>query len=469
MLIDRDDVKKNRQEAPSSPPFALARVNGHVVRHGQTDDGRDSPCLANQPIYVCDGPSPTKSASHQGPVMSMHNPLSYFLDGSSITKQYDSFMDLVWDSLGTIFTAAEVRSQRHLRFCGIMLEIMRESSRLHSKGLLSWKTLATLEHRKPMAVEIVEWFLELVCDACNVRSVTEGNSRQYMECAKVDRCPFTIGEGAGEVVVFGVHLFEKILLSKDENSMQRGIEKIIGPGFEDRQFGLFIQGSQEHYTTGVIHLPKTQAGSNLSIQDNIGCRPAGASVSWRCSMSWPLDSTIRAQLSRFVTQFTGQELAVHVKKVAKQRCQECAPRSLRDLFDNLIHIARGGACDPHSLERDREFYSRKECNELNDDSDALRTFTALSFFKCMGSAGLFDYKAASIRAMQLLHDHDSRSLVLSSDGSETSEEGLESGGRRTLLEKSGYTLSDSRKSPKPVEERPSKKRRAPCILLFAPL
>ena len=244
---------------------------------------------------------------------------------------------------------AVYRSERHIGFCRAIFDCLKESSGLPSDGMLSWKKLATLEHRKPMDVEIVEWVLRLICDACNVRCVTEGNSHQYIKCAKVDRCPFNIGKETGKVVVFGVHLFEKIALSKDQKSMQTAIDRIIGPGFKDRQFGLFIQGSQKHFTTGVIHLPKcdVQAGNSSIIRDDTDRRP---SVSWRCSMGWPLDSTIRSQLSTFVKELLmGQEPVVHVKKVAYQRKQECAPRSMLDLFDILMHIARGVLMIPTAL------------------------------------------------------------------------------------------------------------------------
>ena len=45
----------------------------------------------------------------------------------------------------------------------------------------------------------------------------------------------------------------------------------------------------------------------------------------------------------------GQEPVVHVKKVAYQRKQECAPRSMLDLFDILMHIARGVLMIPTAL------------------------------------------------------------------------------------------------------------------------
>ena len=147
-------------------------------------------------------------------------------------------------------------------------------------------------------------------------------------------------------------------------------------------------------------------------------------------MGWPLDSTIRSQLSTFVKELLmGQEPVVHVKKVAYQRKQECAPRSMLDLFDILMHIARGGADDPHSLERDRDRYSKRQRIQINDDSDAFRTFIMLSILKCLDSAGLFDFNAARLRAVS---DTSSRVFVLSSDeddrtsdSSEMSESSIE--------------------------------------------
>ena len=337
-----------------------------------------STARARRPVAAARSASPAIDLTEQPfsptrqrppPVISRHNLFAHGLDGNPFPGTFDNLMDLVQASLRTVgLDCAASAPQRR-----VVLRLIEFSNQIQEPSLRQ-EVLQTLAHRECMHADIIDWFLTLFCRTCGIDCACEGDG--LVDCVEAARCPFNDITGKPNLAVWGVTLFEKIMMCKDGSDAERLLQE--GPMQRyvcGRNIVAFCQGSSCHFTAGAITLQTPNSDA--------------PSVWWRCSMQWKASEETKMKGIQFVRALTGKVATWTEIPVPKQRRNECAPRSMLELAHFILAVCQGR--EPSSLSVRRQ-------KAVNADSDKFRTLLALSIYKSMASAGKLDFEAALLYA-----------------------------------------------------------------------
>ena len=258
------------------PNVDLQMDIGHPKNPGPGGGGDRHPAAhhVRAPVIdVTEGPDPpprTAFSKCERPLVSEHNPFCHCLNGEVMNSRFESVMDFVHKSLGTVFPE-NVSDATQKEVCDrLIYTILKEHCPWEEGGLLSDGVLKTLKHGGGMHSEILDWFLHGLCDACGVLCVTEGSPAiLYTDNA---RDLFGATAKSDIVVVWGVQLVEKLRQCSSDKEMANLVRRdFIQNIFRGRQLCLFIQGDTTHYMNGAMYLPVPAQAALLKMLGSV-CR-----------------------------------------------------------------------------------------------------------------------------------------------------------------------------------------------------